>query len=138
MKRTSLLLAATLYVTIVSGQICGNRGLEHWLPYVIDGPEFENPEDALTINTYWYIVRDDNGNGTLSISEVEEMIQRTKDAFDSHGIRLVQKCDYAGNAIIELLNTSLYQASVEEQEICLFSQFCADEWIEYFYPRPCA
>lgn len=117
---------------MMQAQICGNRGLEHWLPYVIDGPVVVHPWDSITVNTYWYIVRDAQGNGALSEGLVDSMVQMTRNTFASHGIRLVQKCDYSGNSITEIRNTVLYEASVEDSELCLFTDFCAEDGLNIF------
>ena len=86
----------------LKAQVCGIRAGAHILNYEVNGPEFQYPYQALTVNTRWIVVRDSEGNGINELSMIEEAIDEVKSEFALLGIRLVATCDYTNDEIIEI------------------------------------
>lgn len=91
--------------------------------------ETHGPAGPLEVNTYWYIVRDDDGFGSTSITTVKNIISAVKTIYQSHNIILNDDCGGSDPVIIN--NTTLSNA--DASDICLFENEALSDGLNVFF-----
>jgi len=116
-----------LSTSIVRSQSCGIRTSEH------DVHEYYSTNlSSVDIRVYWYIVKDDQGNGLNSESMITALIQNVIDEYSSHSINLISTCNNINLNTIE--NTTLYNSvvSTSSTDLCLFDNHCMNDGLNVF------
>jgi len=132
MLRFIIALSLVLSQSMVVSQSCG---------IISDGTDiytkFTTNTASVDVNTYWHIVRDDNGNGQNSEAMLNALIDKVVLEYSNVGINLTNYCESIDHNINIINSTFLVENSevfsdTSSFDLCNFDSFCLSDGLNVF------
>lgn len=128
MKKLILLFACIVLQLKVDAQNCGNITIAD---IVSLETEINGDLNQKIINTYWHVVRTNNGELQNDVSYFENLITETKTIFESHSIFL-RSCNLNEGSEIYFDDSDELYSTDEVGDICNFDSFCFEDGLNVF------